>query len=119
MRASNPEIPTAPTCRMSRSPALSPDPEYEAQFSPGTGRRFNLAYQEAISSPKPGDSSASGATSMPKMVFVGYGVQAPEYKWNDFKGVDVKGKVIVVLINDPPVKNSAGALDPKSLAARP
>lgn len=37
------------------------------------------------------------------MVFVGYGVQAPEYKWDDFKGVDVKGKVIVVLINDPPV----------------
>ena len=36
------------------------------------------------------------------MVFVGYGVQAPEYKWDDFKGVDVKGKVLVVLINDPP-----------------
>jgi Zn-dependent M28 family amino/carboxypeptidase len=37
------------------------------------------------------------------MVFVGYGVQAPEFKWDDFKGMDVKGKVIVVLINDPPV----------------
>ncbi len=37
------------------------------------------------------------------MIFVGYGVQAPEYKWDDFKGLDVKGKVIVVLINDPPV----------------
>src|SRR4051794_19383150 len=37
------------------------------------------------------------------MVFVGYGVQAPEFKWDDFKGVDVKGKVIVVLINDPPI----------------
>jgi Zn-dependent M28 family amino/carboxypeptidase len=37
------------------------------------------------------------------MVFAGYGVQAPEYNWDDFKGVDVKGKVIVVLINDPPV----------------
>jgi Zn-dependent M28 family amino/carboxypeptidase len=37
------------------------------------------------------------------LVFVGYGVQAPEYQWDDFKGVDVKGKVIVVLINDPPV----------------
>ncbi len=36
------------------------------------------------------------------LVFVGYGVQAPEYKWDDFKGVDVKGKVLVVLINDPP-----------------
>jgi Zn-dependent M28 family amino/carboxypeptidase len=37
------------------------------------------------------------------MVFVGYGVQAPEYQWDDFKGIDVKGKVLVVLINDPPV----------------
>jgi Zn-dependent M28 family amino/carboxypeptidase len=37
------------------------------------------------------------------MIFVGYGVQAPEYQWDDFKGVDVKGKVIVVLVNDPPV----------------
>ncbi len=35
------------------------------------------------------------------LVFVGYGVDAPEEKWNDFKGVDVKGKTIVVLINDP------------------
>ena len=38
-----------------------------------------------------------------EMVFVGYGVQAPEYQWNDFKSVDVKGKVIIVLVNDPPV----------------
>ena len=37
------------------------------------------------------------------MVFVGYGVVAPEYRWDDFKDVDVKGKIIVVLINDPPV----------------
>ncbi len=37
------------------------------------------------------------------MVFAGYGVVAPEYRWNDFKDVDVRGKVIVVLVNDPPV----------------
>ncbi|MFZ0959536.1 MAG: M28 family metallopeptidase [Terriglobia bacterium] len=37
------------------------------------------------------------------VVFVGYGVVAPEYQWDDFKGVNVKGKIIVVLINDPPV----------------
>ncbi|MDC7683534.1 M28 family metallopeptidase [Asticcacaulis sp. BYS171W] len=35
------------------------------------------------------------------LVFVGYGVTAPERGWDDFKGVDVKGKIIVVLINDP------------------
>ncbi|MDP9141405.1 MAG: M28 family metallopeptidase [Pseudomonadota bacterium] len=37
------------------------------------------------------------------LVFVGYGVQAPEYNWDDYKGVDVKGKTIVMLINDPAV----------------
>ncbi|HET7809250.1 MAG TPA: M28 family metallopeptidase, partial [Steroidobacteraceae bacterium] len=35
------------------------------------------------------------------LVFVGYGIEAPEFKWNDFKGVDVKGKVLVMLNNDP------------------
>jgi hypothetical protein len=37
------------------------------------------------------------------MVFVGYGVVAPEYQWDDFKGLNVKGRILVVLINDPPV----------------
>jgi Zn-dependent M28 family amino/carboxypeptidase len=36
-----------------------------------------------------------------ELVFVGYGIQAPEYKWDDFKGVDLKGKVLVMLNNDP------------------
>jgi Zn-dependent M28 family amino/carboxypeptidase len=35
------------------------------------------------------------------MLFVGYGVSAPERKWDDFKGVDVRGKLLVVLVNDP------------------
>jgi Zn-dependent M28 family amino/carboxypeptidase len=37
------------------------------------------------------------------MVFVGYGVVAPEYGWDDYKGMDVRGKVLVMLVNDPPV----------------
>lgn len=50
------------------------------------------------------------------VVFVGYGIEAPKYSWNDFKGVDVKGKIIVVLINDPPVPdpNDPSKLDEKS-----
>jgi len=35
------------------------------------------------------------------LVFVGYGIEAPEYQWDDFKGADVKGKVLVMLNNDP------------------
>jgi len=36
-----------------------------------------------------------------ELVFVGYGIQAPEYDWDDFKGVDVSGKILVMLNNDP------------------
>jgi hypothetical protein len=36
------------------------------------------------------------------IVFVGYGISAPEYKWDDYKGVDVKGKVLLMLVNEPP-----------------
>ena len=35
------------------------------------------------------------------VVFVGYGINAPEKGWNDYKGVDVKGKTVVILVNDP------------------
>jgi Zn-dependent M28 family amino/carboxypeptidase len=35
------------------------------------------------------------------LVFVGYGIVAPEYNWNDYRGVDVRGKTVVMLINDP------------------
>ncbi len=35
------------------------------------------------------------------VVFVGYGINAPEYQWNDFADVDVKGKTLIVLVNDP------------------
>jgi len=36
-----------------------------------------------------------------ELVFAGYGIVAPEYNWNDYKGLNVKGKVVVVLVNDP------------------
>lgn len=42
------------------------------------------------------------------MVFVGYGVTAPERQWDDFKGVDLKGKVAVFLVNDPDFEAAAG-----------
>jgi Zn-dependent M28 family amino/carboxypeptidase len=50
-----------------------------------------------------------------EVVFVGYGVEAPEFHWDDYKGVDVKGKTLLMLVNDPPVPDPSqpGALDPK------
>ena len=47
------------------------------------------------------------------VVFAGYGVQAPEFNWDDFKGMDMKGKTLVVLVNDPQVMGADGTtLDP-------
>jgi Zn-dependent M28 family amino/carboxypeptidase len=37
-----------------------------------------------------------------EIVFVGYGIEAPEYNWDDYKGVDVRGKVLLMLVNEPP-----------------
>ncbi len=46
------------------------------------------------------------------LVFVGYGATAPEFNWDDYKGIDVKGKVIVCIVGDPPSE------DPKFFAGR-
>ena len=40
-----------------------------------------------------------------ELVFVGYGVNAPEYEWNDYAGLDVAGKTVVILVNDPGFEN--------------
>jgi Zn-dependent M28 family amino/carboxypeptidase len=55
-----------------------------------------------------------------EIVFVGYGIVAPEYGWDDYKGVDVKGKTILMLINDPaiPDPNEPTKLDPKMFKGR-
>jgi Zn-dependent M28 family amino/carboxypeptidase len=55
-----------------------------------------------------------------ELVFVGYGVVAPEYNWDDYKGVDVKGKTLVMLVNDPPVPDPSNAseLDPKTFGGK-
>jgi Zn-dependent M28 family amino/carboxypeptidase len=45
-----------------------------------------------------------------ELVFVGFGAQAPEYKWDDYKGESMKGKVLLVLVNDPPAPASEPAL---------
>jgi Zn-dependent M28 family amino/carboxypeptidase len=44
------------------------------------------------------------------IVFVGYGVDAPEWNWNDYKNLDVKGKTVVVLVNDPGFGNHDASL---------
>jgi Zn-dependent M28 family amino/carboxypeptidase len=62
----------------------------------------------------------SAALNNSELVFVGYGVVAPEYNWDDYKGLDVKGKTLVMLVNDPPVPDPANAseLDPKTFGGK-
>ncbi len=47
-----------------------------------------------------------------EVIFVGYGIEAPEYRWDDYKGVDVRGKVLLMLVNEPPSD------DPKFFAGK-
>jgi Zn-dependent M28 family amino/carboxypeptidase len=55
-----------------------------------------------------------------EMVFVGYGVVAPEFNWDDYKGLDVKGKTLLMLVNDPPVPDPSNPseLDPKTFGGK-
>ena len=45
-----------------------------------------------------------------EVVFVGHGIQAPEYNWDDYKGLDVRGRVLLVMVNDPPSTSAEPAL---------
>jgi Zn-dependent M28 family amino/carboxypeptidase len=75
----------------------------------------------------PDDYVASSARLQPEVkvgntdiVFVGYGIVAPEYGWDDYKDVDVRGKTILMLINDPPIPDPAdpSKLDPRMFKGR-
>ncbi|MBO9851075.1 MULTISPECIES: M28 family metallopeptidase [Xanthomonas] len=57
------------------------------------------------------DGSSKVEIANAPLVFVGYCVKAPERNWDDFKGVDLKGKIAVVLINDPDFETGKGDFD--------
>jgi Zn-dependent M28 family amino/carboxypeptidase len=69
--------------------------------------------QIAVRSPTNGDKGLMihGAP----LVFVGYGVKAPERGWDDFKGLDAKGKVLVMLVNDPDFEGGEGDFGGKAM----
>lgn len=83
-----------------------------ATFAVGeTNLQFNIPNDLVLWSPQL--QSEIGVTNS-EIVFVGYGVVAPEYGWDDFKDVDVRGKTILMLVNDPAIPDPAnpGQLDP-------
>lgn len=63
-------------------------------------KKFDLkAYDDYVIWTDKTDSAIS--LNNAELVFAGFGVVAPEYKWNDYEGIDVKGKVVMVMVNDP------------------
>ena len=59
-------------------------------------------------------SVAPSSEAKGELVFIGYGAKAPEYRWDDYKGMDLKGKILLVLVNDPP----ATAAEPNLFAGK-
>ncbi len=55
-------------------------------------------------------SASDSARASAEIVFAGYGSTAPEHRWDDFKDVDVRGKILLVLVNDPPAPAAEPAL---------
>jgi Zn-dependent M28 family amino/carboxypeptidase len=78
---------------------ITSEPPKAWEFSAG-GKTVPLEYfQEYIASG--GVQKEQSVVRNAELVFVGYGIEAPEYGWNDFKGMDLKGKVLLMLNNDP------------------
>ena len=83
-------------------------PTTSASFAPAQGAPVDLKLGEDYVVGN--QTQTEGVDLDAPIVFVGYGIEAPEYRWNDFKGVDVRGKVVLVIVNEPP------SSDPKFFA---
>src|SRR5208337_5559541 len=79
---------------------ITPDPATTFSLVPAHGPAIDLKPLEQY--------VAYDQTQQPQslvdadIVYVGYGIEAPEYNWDDYKGVDVRGKVLLMLVNEPP-----------------
>ncbi len=78
-------------------------------ITPAPETTFSLVSSNGAADLKPLDQYvAYDQTQQPQsdvdaqIVYVGYGIEAPEYKWDDYKGTDVRGKVLLMLVNEPP-----------------
>jgi Zn-dependent M28 family amino/carboxypeptidase len=79
----------------------------ETQFSlvPKRGETMNLKPLDEYVAYDQTQQSQSDVDA--PIVFVGYGIEAPEYNWDDYKGADVRGKVLLMLVNEPPSNDPA------------
>ena len=92
---------------------ITADPAMQLTFTGSdSGQKLALRYRDDFMAWTKREQPEVGINA--DMVFVGYGVVAPEYHWDDYKGVDVRGRVLVMLINDPQVPDpkDPAKLDP-------
>src|SRR5579871_2605715 len=75
-------------------------PETQLAIVPKRGETMNLKPLDEYVAYDATQQAQSDVDS--EIVFVGYGIEAPEYNWDDYKGVDVRGKVLLMLVNEPP-----------------
>ena len=83
---------------------ITPKPTPQLVLTKGSNKRVLAFKTDVVAWTKHVADSASIANS--EMVFVGYGVQAPDFEWDDYKGLDGAGKTLVMLVNDPPLADS-------------
>ena len=78
---------------------ITPSPETTFQFESGNGEEQKLkALDDYVAYDQ--TQKTSNEIDAP-IVYVGYGISAPEYQWDDYKGMDVRGKVLLMLVNEP------------------
>lgn len=85
----------------------SPRPQFTITGPSGSTTFF---YQRDVTLNTYRDTPAIDVASS-DVVFVGYGIDAPERHWNDYAGIDVRGKTVVILVNDPDWRNPVGRGD--------
>jgi hypothetical protein len=78
---------------------IEADPKMQMSFSGGKNK-FSLNYSDDFIAGTP-KAAEEIKVDNSDIIFAGYGIVAPEYGWNDYAGIDVKGKTVIVLVNDP------------------
>jgi len=83
---------------------ITPDPSTSLTFE-RSGARRTLKFKDDVVAWTKRVADSAGVSRSP-VLFVGYGIEAPEFTWDDFKGLDATGKTLIMLVNDPPLADS-------------
>src|SRR6266536_346165 len=78
---------------------ITPSPETTFELAPNKGDALKLKPLEQYVAYDQTQQASNDIDA--EIVFVGYGIEAPEYQWDDYKGVDVRGKVLLMLVSEP------------------